>query len=370
MNHENLYRFYQGTRHTGKTTLVKQAMEELVCKFHYATADEPALKDHNWLEQQWETSRFLLNKTDKVILFLDEIQKIPGWSETVKRLWDEDTLQNKNILLVILGSSPLLLERGLTETLAGRFEVIPVVHWSFTEMNKAFGWDINKYIFWGGYPGSAGLVDDHERWARYIKDSLIETTISKDILLMTRVDKPALLRRLFELGCSYSGQILSYQKMLGQLQDVGNATTLAHYLDLLSMAGFIVGISKFSGQKVRQKSSSPKLLVLNTALMSAISDFNFKEVYQNKELWGRWVESSVGAHLVNGCRETGIKVFYWLDRNREVDFVLAQGNKIVAIEVKSGKKKAQLPGMEAKILVGGDGIALEDFFSINPSGLF
>jgi predicted AAA+ superfamily ATPase len=278
--------------------------------------------------------------------------------------------------VIILGSSQLLLKKGLTESLAGRFEVIPVTHWSYGEMNAAFSWDVNHFIYFGGYPGSAKLIKDQNRWSRYIIDSLIETTISRDIFLMSRVDKPALLRRLFELSCSYSGQVLSYQKMLGQLQDAGNTTTLAHYLHLLEGAGLVSGLQKYAGQRVRQKASSPKLQILNTALMTAMSQRTFKDTKKDTELWGRLVESAVGASLANGLQGQHGALYYWSGRNREVDFVLSKGSKLVAIEVKSSRRKGSLPGMSAfssefkvtkKLLIGADGIKLEDFLS-TPSG--
>jgi predicted AAA+ superfamily ATPase len=237
-------------------------------------------------------------------------------------------------------------------------------------MRDAFRWNLDQYILYGGYPGAAGLIDEHERWARYIIDSLIETTISRDIFLLTRVDKPALLRRLFQLCCDYSGQVLSYQKMLGQLHDAGNTTTLAHYLDLLNGAGLISGLSKFSGQRVKQRSSSPKIQVLNTALMSAPSYLSFEAARQDRDYWGRLVESAVGAHLVNSTRGNNMEVFYWLERNQEVDFVLRAGNNIAAIEVKSGRRRERLLGMEAfskafrvkrQLLVGNQGIPVEEF---------
>jgi predicted AAA+ superfamily ATPase len=174
-------------------------------------------------------------------------------------------------------------------------------------MKEAFGWDSDQYIYFGGYPGAAELIDDHQRWSRYIIDSLIETTVSRDILLMARVDKPALLRRLFELSCSYSGQVLSYQKMLGQLQDAGNTTTLAHYLNLLEGAGLVTGLQKYAGQRVRQRGSSPKLQVLNTALMTAPSFGSLAEVKKDSDSWGRLVESTVGAALANGLKGTSDK---------------------------------------------------------------
>lgn len=364
-----------GPRQTGKTTLAQQILDELEIPKHYATADEPVLKDSTWIEQQWEIAR-TKSSTDKGpkmgLLVLDEVQKITGWSETVKRLWDEDSARGLELHVIVLGSSPLLVQQGLTESLAGRFEIIPVTHWSFAEMQEAFGWDVDRYIFYGGYPGAAELVHDHQRWRHYIIDSLIETTVSRDIFLMTRVDKPALLRRLFELGCAYSGQVLSYQKMLGQLLDAGNTTTLAHYLNLLEGAGLLAGLSKYSGQRVRRRASSPKLQVLNTGLMTALSNLTFEEAKQDAEYWGRLAETAVGAALYNGLQTIGAELYYWSGRNREVDFVLAKGKDLVAIEVKSGRRKTSLPGIEVfseefkvkrKLLVGPHGLPLDQFFS-------
>jgi predicted AAA+ superfamily ATPase len=326
------------------------------------------------LEQQWEAARHKI-KNDSVenseaLLVLDEIQKLPNWSETVKRLWDEDSFNNIQLKVILLGSSPLLIKSGLTESLAGRFELVPVTHWSYSEMKDAFAWNFEQYVYFGGYPGAINLIDDIDRWTHYIKESLIETSISRDILLMTRVDKPALLRRMFELGCAYSGQILSYQKMTGQLQDAGNTTTLAHYLDLLSSAGFVTGLQKYAGQQVRRRSSSPKLQVFNTALMTAHANIGFDELVKNRDLWGRWVESTVGAHLLNQTVGRDLELYYWSKSNVEVDFVLVKGDKVTAIEVKGGAKSVTLPGIDAfskefnvtrKLLVGAQGIPLEEF---------
>jgi uncharacterized protein len=362
-----------GPRQTGKTTLVRQVMAGLRIPSQYASADEPVLRDRVWVEEQWEIARSRLKSDSERaggLLVLDEIQKVTGWSETVKRLWDEDSAAKLPLRVVILGSSQLLVQQGLTESLAGRFEIIPVTHWSFAEMRDAFGWGLDHYLFFGGYPGAAALIGDMERWRRYIVDSLIETTLSRDILLMRRVDKPALLRRLFELGCVYSGQVLSYQKMLGQLQDAGNTTTLSHYLSLLEGAGVLMGVPKYAGQKVRQRGSSPKLLVLNTALMTALSSLDFDEAKQNRDIWGRLVESAVGSALANGIKGHTGELFYWSNRNMEIDYVLAKGRTLAAIEVKSGRRKTSLPGMEAfsrefrtrrKLLVGADGIPIGEF---------
>jgi predicted AAA+ superfamily ATPase len=365
-----------GPRQVGKTTLARQLMASLSHVVHFASADALAAEDRQWIRQQWETARFKLSQSDSEegLLILDEVQKVPDWSEVVKVLWDNDSANQLPLKVIILGSSPLLLQRGLTESLAGRFETIPVRHWSFKEMRDAFGMSLDEYIYFGGYPGAADFRQDEERWRNYIVDSLIETTISRDILLMTQVNKPALLRQLFFLGCNYSGQILSYQKMVGQMQDAGNTTTLAHYLELLSGAGMLCGISKYAGQQVRQRGSSPKFQVMDMALMSALTGQGFKAVRSDPELWGRWVESAIGAHLINSSIEYGFELFYWRDRGREVDFVVRYQGRLLAIEVKSHKRQTALPGMDAFVkafhpdkllLVGGDGLDVESFLTMD-----
>lgn len=371
-----------GPRQTGKTTLIHQVLETLDLPTHVASADQPATKDRSWIEQQWEAGRLLLRaepRPSAVVLVLDEIQKVPDWSEITKRLWDEDSADRRELRVVLLGSSPWLIQKGLGESLAGRFELIRMGHWPWVEMKTAFGWGIEDYVYYGGYPGAAPLRSDPDRWRSYIQDSLIETTISRDVLLMTRVDKPALLRQLFHLGCLYSGQVLSFTKLLGQLQDAGNTTTLAHYLDLLEAAGLVGGLRKYAGQPVRRRRSSPKLQVYNTALLSAQSGFSFAEIRARPERWGRLVESCVGAHLVNACLGTDISVHYWSHRNREVDFVLARGDTLIAIEVKSGRTPTSLPGLEAfardfpvqkSLLVGGTGVPLEVFLRMPIADLW
>ncbi len=368
-----------GPRQVGKTTLARQVLAALDLPAHYASADGPFLEGPVWLDQQWQQGRLLARQgaPGGAVLVLDEVQKIPGWSESVKGLWDEDTASGLALKVVLLGSAPLLVQRGLSESLAGRFELIRAPHWSFAEMAAAFGFSVAQYLYFGGYPGAAALVGDRERWARYILDSLVETTVSRDILLMTRVDKPALLRRVFQLACEYSGQVLSYQKMVGQLQEAGNTTTVAHYLELLAGAGMVAGLPKYSGQRLRQRGSSPKLQVLNPALMTAPSALSFAAARRDPRFWGRLVESGVGAHLVATSAGTTVEVFYWQERNREVDFVLEQGDRVAAIEVKSGRKRGTLPGLAAfearfgrvrKVLVGGQGVALEEFLRTPAEG--
>ena len=363
-----------GARQVGKTTLALQVAERSKLPYHVASADEPTLRGPGWIESQWEEARLLADSAKRkgALLVLDEVHKVPHWAGTVKHLWDEDTRKKTLVKTVLLGSAPLLIGRGLTESLAGRFEILHMPHWSFPEMRTAFGWDLQQYLFYGAYPGAAPLVKQPFRWSRYILDSLIETTVSRDVLLLSRVDKPALLRRLFELGCAYSGQILSYTKMTGQLQDAGNTTTLAHYLDLLAGAGVLTGLPKYAGDTARRQRSSPKFQVFNTALITAQSGMTQAEAFADREFWGRLTESAVGAHLLNASVGGECELFYWRERNREVDFVVKRGRKLLAIEVKSGRTTTSLPGMEAfansfkpgrLLIVGTGGISLERFLS-------
>lgn len=360
-----------GPRQVGKTTLARQAMAGFAGSTHYASADLPAAPDAGWIVQQWRLARLQV-ETGPALLVLDEVQKVPRWSEAVKMLWDEDGFAGRPLHVVLLGSSHFLMQQGLGESLAGRFELIRVPHWSFAEMRDAFGWDVDRAVYFGGYPGAATLADlsdDGFRWKSYVLDAIIEPTLSRDVLQLARIDKPALLRRLFVLGCAYSGQILSYQKMIGQLQDAGNTTTLAHYLGLLGGAWMLAGLDKFAGDVARSRAGSPKLQALNTALITAQRPEDFDAARRDGELWGRLVESAVGAHLCNTA-PPGMTVTYWRERNHEVDFVLRHGDKVRGVEVKSGRNKGSLAGLEhftrnfgalPGLVVGTGGIPLARF---------
>ena len=395
-----------GPRQSGKTTLIRQVLDRIGLESRYLAVDEPDTqrlpstpslsgdstiysmshpshakrnRDQHWLVRQWEIARFEAAKHENgFVLVFDEIQKIPNWSETVKGLWDSDRGSNRNLHVVLLGSSPLLVWKGMNESLVGRFEVIRLKHWSFYEMSVAFDFDMSQYIYFGGYPGSAPLITDEARWRSYIQDAIVEPSVSHDVLAMHRVDKPALLRRLFELSSEYSGQILSYNKLLGQLQDAGNTTTLAHYLDLLDSADLIIGLQNFSPSGYRQKRSSPKLNVLNSALMGFHSGYSFEEAKADRTYWGRLVESVVGAHLLN-TRDISEYVYYWRHQNSEVDFVLRRGRKLIGIEVKSGARTSKMNGLEIfernfdvkhSFVVGTGGIPISEFLSIPANDWF
>ena len=388
-----------GPRQTGKTTMVRQALARVDLPSRYLAVDEPEAqrlpeflasdadvfaapdnstvsltgeRDKRWLVGEWERARIATERSDRgFVLVVDEVQKIADWSEAVKGLWDSDRRHGRRLHVVLLGSAPLLMRQGMTESLAGRYETIRLAHWSFAEMSAAFDFDLPSYIYFGGYPGAAPLVDDESRWRAYVADAVVEPNIERDVLSMQRVDKPTLLKRTFELGAGYSGQILSYTKMLGQLQDAGNTTTLARYLDLLSNAGLIAGLPNYAGSAHRRRASIPKLNVLNTALMSALSGYTFQEARADRTFWGRLVESAVGAHLFNtGSPE--VRLHYWRHRNHEVDFVLVRGPRIAGVEVKSGARRTRPGGLKAfseqfgdavAILAGEGGVALSEFLS-------
>jgi len=385
--------FVAGPRQVGKTTLVRNALTQYERKhYSFIPVDQPdetttpsfastesdayeqagRPRDAAWLVRQWQRARAAARQSvDGHILVLDEIQKIPRWSEAVKGLWDADRAEGLKLHVVLLGSSPLLMQKGMSESLTGRYELIRITHWSFLEMYEAFDFDLDDYIYFGGYPGSAIHIRDEPRWRSYVRDGLIEPSIEKDILMMTRVDKPALLKQLFHLGCGYSGQILSYTKMQGQLQDAGNTVTLAHYLDLLGSAGLIQGLQKYAGQQHRRRASMPKLNVLNTALMSAGSGYTKAEAKADRSYWGRLVESAVGAHLHN-TGHPDCQLYYWRDSPHEVDFVIERGKRLTAIEVKSGPNSGHASGLDLfeesfgkcrKLLVGEGGIPMAEFLS-------
>ncbi len=369
-----------GPRQVGKTTLIGQLIKELDILSHSVSADAVAASNTIWLNQQWEIARQTLKtqKASDYLLIIDEIQKIDNWSETVKALWDEDTKNNCNLKVLLLGSSRLILQRGLTESLAGRFETTYMGHWSLQEMNTAFGFTPEQYAWYGGYPGSASLIKDEIRWKHYIKDSLIETSILKDVLMLARIEKPTLLKHLFEIGCLYSGQVLSYTKIMGQLQGAGNTTTLSNYLNLLDTAGLLRGIEKYSPSIIRKRSSSPKFQVHNTALISGQSEEQFKEIQNNPAAWGRIVESAIGAHLLNHSLTMDYELNYWREGDAEVDFVISKNKKTIAIEVKSNKASIT-NGMkqfqkqydpQKMILIGADGMKWQDFLMMNPNDLF
>ncbi len=369
-----------GARQVGKSTMVKQVTSELTIPFLLTTAEEAPDKNPSWISYVWRQARQAMryNNYPEYLLVIDEIHKLDNWSEVVKAEWDADTMRNVNLKVILLGSSRLLLKDGLTESLAGRYELIEMEHWSFNEMREAFGMSVEQYIYYGGYPGAFSLIGDDKRWRKYMKDSIIEPAITKDVLTTKRVLKPALLRQLFILGCSYSGELLSFNKILGQLQDAGNTSTLANYLQLLDESKLLCGLQQYAADDARKYKSVPKYQVYNSGLLSANNSLSFRDVYLSPEDWGKWVESAVGAYLINNADRLEYKVYFWRHNNDEVDFILQQSRKLVAIEVKSGRRKNN-EGMsefrkqfhpDVELVVGGEAITIEQFLSLDMERLF
>lgn len=369
-----------GPRQVGKSTMVRQVLQETAIPNMSVSADGVDKENTAWIGEVWATARarMLVGQHAEFLLVIDEVHKIANWSEEVKRQWDADTFNDINLKVIILGSSRLLLKDGLTESLAGRYELIRMPHWSYREMHDAFGVDVEHYIFFGGYPGGAPLTANETRWRRYIKDSIIAPAIERDVLMTKTVYKPELMKRLFELGCSYSGEEISLTKLLGQLQDAGNVTTLANYLTTLDESQLLCGLQKYANDNARKYNSVPKLYVYNTSLLSALSGVSFEKVYTSPKEWGRWVESAVGAHLLNNAEESDYRVYYWREGNKKVDFVIERNRQCVAIEVKSGRRTtdAGLPELVKRFnpkhsfVVGTGGVPVEEFLQWNFGELF
>ncbi len=369
-----------GARQIGKSTVVKQVLKDLDAPYQLFSADNVPTTNSAWISDSWAAVRSLKESKgwESMILVIDEIQKISNWSEVVKKEWDDDTFHDRDIKVLLLGSSRVLLEKGLSESLAGRFEEIRMSHWSYPEMRDCFGFSLDQYLFYGGYPGAASLIDDDDRFSQYIQSAIIEATINKDILMDTPISKPALLRQTFELGAAYSGELLSMNKMLGSLQDAGNTVTLTGYINLLDESGLLCGLQKFSMDMARRRASIPKLQVYNNALKMVYSPLSFEQSILDRKSWGRTFESGIGAYLVSQAFVHRFEVFYWREKDAEVDFVLRKNGSVVAIEVKSNAEKRtegldkfrQMFKPQAAFIVGDGGIGAEDFLSMDLKKLF
>ena len=370
----------EGPRQVGKSTLIKQVLKSISQPWvHFAADNVPATRTA-WISDCWATARnrLQMEHLSEIILVIDEVQKLKNWGEAVKKEWDADTFNDLPIKVILLGSSRVRLEKGLSESLKGRFETIKMPNWSLTELQAAFGMTTDEYIYFGGYPGAADLRHDLDRWQEYISSSIIDATINNDILVDTVITKPALLRQTFELSSAYSGQMVSLTKMLGQLQDAGNTTTLTHYLELLNQCGMVCGLEKYAVDKARRRKSIPKYQVYNNALMTLYCEHDFASARVDHKLWGRLYESAVGAHIMNCAYTNRFKVYYWREGGHEVDFVLVKDSKVVAVEVKSNHDK-DTSGLHAfqelfhphrSVLVGEGGIAIETFLASDMKELF
>lgn len=368
-----------GPRQVGKSTLIDQVLEECTLPHYLYNADGVDENDTDWIRRVWESARIQMDtrQQTEAILVIDEIQKIKRWSEIVKREWDADTRNRRQLKLFLLGSSRLMLRKGLTESLAGRFELIRLGHWTLQEMEDAFGLTLDEWIYYGGYPGSASLIKDMRRWRKYIKESLVAPAIEKDIIMTSNIYKPALMKQLFELGCSYSAELLSLTKALGQLQDAGNVTTLSSYLNILNQCNLLAGLQKYANDDARRYQSVPKFQVYNNALLTAYRGTTYDKDRIDPQIWGRWVESAVGGYLLGDAEDGGYKVYYWRERSDEVDYIVASQGTAIALEVKSGRRgmNSGLPKFCEKfhprraLVIGTDGIPFKEFFHMKIEDL-
>lgn len=368
-----------GPRQVGKSTLIDQVLEECTLPHYLYNADGVDKNDTDWIRRVWESARTQMDtkQQTEAILVIDEIQKIKRWSEIVKREWDADTRNRRQLKLFLLGSSRLMLRKGLTESLAGRFELIRLGHWTLQEMEDAFGLTLDEWIYYGGYPGSASLIKDMRRWRKYIKESMVAPAIEKDIIMTSNIYKPALMKQLFELGCSYSAELLSLTKALGQLQDAGNVTTLSSYLNILNQCNLLAGLQKYANDDARRYQSVPKFQVYNNALLTAYRGTTYDKDRIDPQIWGRWVESAVGGYLLGGAEDGGYKVYYWRERSDEVDYIVASQGTAIALEVKSGRRgmNSGLPKFcesfhpKRALVIGTDGIPFKEFFHMKIEDL-
>ena len=370
-----------GPRQVGKSTLMKQVVGDAGIPYVFYPADAVPATQLSWISDCWNAARakMRVEGLKEIILVIDEIQKITGWSEVVKKEWDSDTFYDVNIKVILLGSSRIMLDRGLSDSLQGRFERIILSHWSLAEMRDAFGLTLDQYIYFGAYPGAANLISDEDRWRDYITGSIVDATINKDILVNEKIAKPALLRQAFELSAAYSGKELSLTKMIGQMQDAGNTSTIAGYLNLLSQAGLVCGLNKYAVDLARKKNSVPKHQVYNNALKNIYCEKPFAEAVMDRALWGRLYESAIGAHILSYAYAGDYKVYYWRTKpGCEVDYVLEKKGRLIAIEVKSNDDPGNEGLVEFKaqfnpylaLVVGDGGMKAEDFLSLNPVELF
>lgn len=371
-----------GPRQVGKSTLVGQFTEGISVPFDFFAADGVNRFDSSWIPNKWQQVRMRMDihSEQEHILIIDEVQKIRGWSEQVKKEWDEDSRSHRNLKVILLGSSRLLSQKGLEESLEGRFETIKMGYWDWQEMHEAFGFSMDEYVYFGGFPGLAPDIQDEDRWRNLMEDSIISPILTRDILEIEEIRNPALLRQVFELACIESAKELSLTKMQGTMNS-GTVPTIKNYLDILNKSMIVQPLQNYSPSRVKEKQSVPKMQVFNNAFRNRFGTFSFDEARVDPAEWGRLVESAVGAHLASRAMTDDYELFYWRnERRQECDYVLRKGQALVAIEVKSGsvdktvgfeKFKEQFADkVTAAFIVGPQALPLEDFFIMDLKSLF
>lgn len=369
-----------GPRQVGKTAMVKEALASSSIPWMYVCAEDLEVADGLWLRKLWEEIRQKAKESDRkeAVIVIDEVQRVDSWNETVKREWETDTFNKTNVKAILISSASHLIQKGLTESLVGKFESMLIPHWSYREMKEEFGWSPEEYMWFGGYPGGIKFMENESAWKRYIKTSVIDTSISKDILLQIRIDRPSLLRKLFETGSLHSSYVLSLTQVQEGLTERGNLSTLSNYLGLLESTFLMTGLDKYTGERNRKRSSKPKFQLFNNGLFSAQSDKTFHEAKSDPQLWGHVFESAVGTHLLNSSYTEDFDLYYWFEKRMEVDFIVEKDNRMIVIEVKYDKNAPET-GLDlftykfdpkSIYTVGEGGIPIEEFLLMKPTDLF
>lgn len=371
-----------GPRQVGKSTLVGQFANQSTVPCKLYAADNVGRFDDQWIPNCWQQERATMdfNGEQERILIIDEVQKINNWSEQVKKEWDEDTRQNRNLKVILLGSSRVMLQKGLSESLAGRFETLKLGYWEWPEMRDAFGFSLDEYIYFGGFPGLASDIKDESRWRRLMEDSIVSPALSRDITEVEEIRNPALMRQVFELACAESAKELSLTKMQGAINS-GTVPTIKNYLNILESSMLVCPLQKYSPSPIKVKQTVPKMQVFNNAFRNRYEVYGFETARTTPDEWGRQVESAVGAFLANRSVIDDFNLYYWRNEKRqECDYILTKGQSIAAIEVKSSHtgsimgfeafKKLYADRITSSLIVGPEGFPLEDFFSMDLEQLF
>ncbi len=334
-----------GPRQVGKTTLLLELHERLGEQSVYVPADSPEAALPGLWERVFGEAEETAKSIGRAVVLLDEVHMLSKWAEHLKGATDRIRRRKIPIHVVATGSSALRLASGSRETLAGRFERITLTHWSASSLAEVFGFSskdaADQVVGMGSYPGAIALRDDVRRWAAYIRDAIVEPAIGRDILALASVRKPALLRQVFGVAASSPAQIVSLQKIQGQLQDPGALETIAHYLNLLEEAFLVAPVSKYANRAVRRRSSPPKLVTLNNAILAVMDPQGIPTPDSDPERFGVWVENACLAFAWNA----GQHVSYWREEPQEIDGVLEGSWGKWAVEIKT--KKLRLSDMRA-----------------------
>lgn len=325
-----------GPRQVGKTTLLLEIAKQFGQGAVYAAGDEPAAASPGFWERCWAQAEARTHR-GKVVLLFDEIHRLGDWAARLKGYWDDLRRRRVPVHVVATGSSALRVATGSRESLAGRFERMTLSHWSASSLAATFQISTDQaasdVVNFGSYPGAVELLNDPERWRDYIRDSIIDPAIGRDVLALGAVRRPALLRQVFAVAVGSPAQIVSLQKLQGQLVDKGALETVAHYLELLQEAYMVAALERFSARAHRRRAAPPKLVTLNNALLTAVHPDGPPNVKREPQRFGAWVENACLAFAVS----QGQRVSYWREEPLETDAVVEGSWGHWAIEVKAGR---------------------------------